>query len=200
MDKINIGLNKIIDEKQQKLDEKDKIIDEKQQKIDEQEKQFDHKKIEVEEKQKLVEEKQKLVDEKQNLIDEIQKEIKNKQDEIDDKKKTIEKKKKKIEEKQKEIEQITEANRTLQMQLSSMQGSSDQSLNEKLIRLEAELIMEKKNTDQIEETTKNKLSKEFNTALQIFKEQLQIREKETEYYKDALYDQYKKYIANMIRK
>ncbi|EUT86395.1 hypothetical protein PFAG_02265 [Plasmodium falciparum Santa Lucia] len=67
-----------------------------------------------------------------------------------------------------------------------MQGSSDQSLNEKLIRLEAELIMEKKNTDQIEETTKNKLSKEFNTALQIFKEQLQIREKETEYYKDAL--------------
>ncbi|ETW61812.1 hypothetical protein PFMC_02281 [Plasmodium falciparum CAMP/Malaysia] len=78
------------------------------------------------------------------------------------------------------------ANRTLQMQLSSMQGSSDQSLNEKLIRLEAELIMEKKNTDQIEETTKNKLSKEFNTALQIFKEQLQIREKETEYYKDAL--------------
>ncbi|SOV13932.1 conserved Plasmodium protein, unknown function [Plasmodium sp. gorilla clade G2] len=177
---------KLINDKQQKIDEQEKLINEKQQKIDEQEKQFEHKKKEVDEKQKLVDEKQKLVDEKQNLIDEIQKEIKNKQNEIDDKKKTIEKKKKKIEEKQKEIEQITEANRTLQMQLSSNQGSSDQSLNEKLIRLEAELLMEKKNTEQIEETTKNKLSKEFNTALQIFKEQLQIREKETEYYKDAL--------------
>ncbi|CRG99243.1 conserved Plasmodium protein, unknown function [Plasmodium relictum] len=91
-----------------------------------------------------------------------------------------------IEDKQKEIKELTEANQKIMMQMANIQGSSDSTLKEKIIKLEAEILMEKKNCKETEETTKNKLSKEFNAVLQILKEQLQIREKETEYYKNAL--------------
>ncbi|KJP89478.1 hypothetical protein AK88_00921 [Plasmodium fragile] len=98
----------------------------------------------------------------------------------------MEEKQKEVEAKQQEIKELTEANEKMKIEMSNMKGNSDLATNEKIIKLEAELLMEKKNSGLVEETTKNKLSKEFNAALQIFKEQLQIREKETEYYKDAL--------------
>ncbi|EUD67861.1 hypothetical protein C922_01473 [Plasmodium inui San Antonio 1] len=145
------------------------------------------------------------VKELENEIDDlkrINKKLENKMSEIMDKQdakddptlqekyektlKEMEGKQKEVEAKQQEIKELTETNQRMKIELSHMQGNSDLARNEKIIKLEAELLMEKKNCGLIEETTKNKLSKEFNAALQIFKEQLQIREKETEYYKDAL--------------
>ncbi|CAA9987303.1 conserved Plasmodium protein, unknown function [Plasmodium knowlesi strain H] len=145
------------------------------------------------------------VKELENEIDDlkrINKKLENKMSEIIDKQdakddptlqekyektlKEMEEKQKQVEAKQQEIKELNEMNQKMKIEMSNMQGNSDVATNEKIIKLEAELLMEKKNCGLVEETTKNKLSKEFNAALQIFKEQLQIREKETEYYKDAL--------------
>ncbi|GAW80100.1 hypothetical protein, conserved [Plasmodium gonderi] len=104
----------------------------------------------------------------------------------EEKQKEIDEKQKEIDENRQEIKEFTETNQKIKNEIPNIQGSSDLVINEKIIKLEAELLMEKKNCAIVEESTKNKLSKEFNSALQIFKEQLQIREKETEYYKDAL--------------
>lgn len=96
---------------------------------------------------------------------------------------------KESEEKQKKIEELTETNQKIMLQIANFNRVDDSSTKEKIIKLEAELMIEKKNCSQIEETTKNKLSKEFNSVLQILKEQLQIREKENEHYKEALKNQ-----------
>ncbi|SBT70811.1 conserved Plasmodium protein, unknown function [Plasmodium malariae] len=135
---------------------------------------------------KEIENKRKEMDDKQKEIEANRKEIDAKQKEIEENRKEIDAKQKEIEEKREKIKELAEANENMKTQMCSIQGNADAAINEKIIKLEAELLMEKKNCGHIEDTTKNKLSKEFNSALQIFKEQLQIREKETEYYRDAL--------------
>ncbi|SBS81780.1 conserved Plasmodium protein, unknown function [Plasmodium ovale] len=177
---------KEVEEKQKEVEEKQKEVEGKQKEVEGKYKEVEEKQKEVEGKQKEVEEKQKEVEEKQEKLKEKQKEVEEKQKEVEEKQKEVEEKKKEVEEKQQEIKELRETNQMMKIQLSKMQGNGDSSIKEKIIRLEAELLMEKKNSGIIEESTKNKLSKEFNSALQIFKEQLQIREKETEYYKDAL--------------
>lgn len=91
--------------------------------------------------------------------------------------------------KQKKIEELTDTNQKILLQVANFKGSDDSAAKEKIIKLEAELMIEKKNAMHIEETIKNKLNKEFNTVLQILKEQLQIRERENEHYKKALKSQ-----------
>ncbi|EUD70908.1 hypothetical protein YYG_04032 [Plasmodium vinckei petteri] len=174
---------KELKEKQKELEDKQRDIDNKQKELDEKQKEAEHIKKELEGKNKEVEAKQKELESKQKDIENREKESKEAKVETPNE---IEQMKKNIEQKQKEINELKEANEKMVAQLSSMKGNVDTIINDKVIKLEAELLMEKKNAGFIEETTKNKLSKEFNSALQIFKEQLQIREKEIEYYKDAL--------------
>ncbi|VEV55091.1 conserved Plasmodium protein, unknown function [Plasmodium vinckei vinckei] len=193
-----------IDNKQKELESKQRDIDNKQKELESKQRDIDNKQKELESKQRDIDNKQKELDEKQKETEHIKKELEGKNKEVEAKQKDIENRekesneakvetsneidqmKKNIEQKQKEINELKEANEKMVAQLSSMKGNVDTIINDKVIKLEAELLMEKKNAGFIEETTKNKLSKEFNSALQIFKEQLQIREKEIEYYKDAL--------------